>query len=217
MCKALLAIVRTGPFAQNERGSHWRVLSGQVTRSSFHFGRIHLSAVLNEDWGSMGGQVQQGEAGRPVKRLSFRQELRVVWSKVRTVEVVRGIEFWIYFEHRTNGFADDLDVYVGKRIQDILRYCACEAGRKELSSLDWGRLQRSRFGWWKRDVGTHQEVRVEHVRFEMSFQHPLASWLSESGILVQAGVFSIPMSSEAVRPDEIIKEWAGRGEQSSED
>lgn len=93
MCKALLAIVRPEPFAQNERGSRWRVLSGQVTRSSFHFGRVPLAAVLNEDWGSRGGRVQPGEAGRPVKRLSFRQELRVVWSKVRMVEVVRSIEF----------------------------------------------------------------------------------------------------------------------------
>lgn len=96
--------------------------------------------------------------------------------------MVRSIEFWLYLEHRTNRFADDMAVYVReRRSQDILRCSACEAGRMVLPSLDWGELQRSRFWWWKKDAGTDQEVRFEHVRLEMSFQHPLESWFYASG------------------------------------
>ena len=47
-------------------------------------------------------------------------------------------------------------------------------------------------------------------------QHPAEIWLYDSGALVQAGVVGMSMLFEAIRLDEITREWGDGGEKSSE-
>ena len=67
------------------------------------------------------------------------------------------------------GLTDELEVCVRERTEGIPRHLARGARRTEWPFTGPGKIAEEQV----RDVGADHEVCLEHVRFGMSFQHPV--------------------------------------------